>query len=62
MNRLKPIGLDQSKRKLFTSAPALGAAELEPRIDPFGEGCLSGASSLAILFGVEAEAPLRACF
>ncbi len=28
---------------------ALGAAELEYRIDPFGEGCLSGASSRAIL-------------
>ncbi|MEC4679978.1 MAG: hypothetical protein VST67_04685, partial [Nitrospirota bacterium] len=27
----------------------------------FGEGCLSGASSLAILFGAEAEAPRRAC-
>ena len=27
----------------------------------FGEGCLSRASSLAILFGAEAEAPRRAC-
>jgi len=35
---------------------ALSAAEPEPRIDLFGEGCLSRASSLAILFGVEAEA------
>ncbi len=29
---------------------------------PLGEGCLSGASSLAILFGAEAEASRRACF
>ncbi len=36
---------------------ALGAAEPQPRIDVFGEGCLSGASSLAILFGAEAEEP-----
>jgi hypothetical protein len=40
-------------------SPALGAAELEHRIDFFGEGCLSGASFRAILFGVEAEGPGR---
>ncbi len=46
----------------MSSSPALGAAELEFRIDFFGEGCLSGevalhlgTSSLAILFGTEAE-------
>ncbi len=37
--------------------PPSGAAELEYRIGFSGEGCLSRASSLAILFGTEAEEP-----
>ena len=43
---------------MSVSSPS-SAAEPQPRIDPFGEGCLSGASSLAILFGAEAEGPPR---
>jgi len=42
-------GLRSFENTLVTSSPALGAAEPLARIDPFGEGCLSGASSRAIL-------------
>jgi|GEM_PF-3775765 len=51
--------------RYYLGVHALGAAELEYRIDFFGEGCLSGevalhlgASSRAILFGAEAEGPV----
>ncbi len=37
--------------------PPLGAAEPPSRIGLSGEGCLSRASSRAILFGTEAEEP-----
>jgi len=37
--------------------PPLGAAEPLSRIGLSGEGCLSRASSRAILFGTEAEEP-----
>jgi len=45
MSHAKLIGLDLSKRVLFDSSTALGAAEPEYRIGLFGEGCLSAASS-----------------
>ncbi len=37
--------------------PAFGCGGAAAPNRPFGEGCLSGASSLAILFGAEAEEP-----
>ena len=42
------FGLDSSINQLSLFSSALGAAKLPDRIDFFGEGCLSGASSRAI--------------
>ncbi len=39
--------------------PAFGCGGAAAPNRLFGEGCLSGASSLAILFGAEAEGPPR---
>ena len=47
------LGLVSLDHQFSNFSPALGAAELPARIDFFGEGCLSGASSRAILIGVE---------
>ena len=42
--------------------PCVGRGGASVPNRPLGEGCLSRASSLAILFGAEAEASRRACF